>query len=37
MTALVYKEYKPFIKWVGGKRGLLEQLLLYKFKVKLCI
>ncbi len=27
MTALIYKEYKPFIKWVGGKRGLLEQLL----------
>jgi DNA adenine methylase len=27
MTALIEKEYKPFIKWVGGKRGLLEQLL----------
>jgi len=23
----VYTTYQPFIKWVGGKRGLLEQLL----------
>ncbi len=23
------KQYQPFIKWVGGKRGLLEQILPY--------
>ncbi len=31
MTAIVnrlhIKQYQPFIKWVGGKRGLLDQIL----------
>ncbi len=27
LNRLVTKEYQPFIKWVGGKRGLLEQIL----------
>ena len=26
-NALFTKKYQPFIKWVGGKRGLLKQLL----------
>ncbi len=27
MTTIIKKNYQPFIKWVGGKRGLLNQLL----------
>ena len=27
VNSLEKKEYKPFIKWVGGKRGLLEQII----------
>ena len=27
LNRLVTKEYQPFIKWVGGKRGLLDQIL----------
>jgi len=26
-NTLFTKKYQPFIKWVGGKRGLLKQLL----------
>ena len=26
-NSLFTKKYQPFIKWVGGKRGLLKQLL----------
>ena len=27
LELLENKQYQPFIKWVGGKRGLLEQLI----------
>ncbi len=27
LNTLITKQYQPFIKWVGGKRGLLEQIL----------